>query len=124
MNNEKTLLIDATGLLFIKTTTDLDFRIESLLRDSKINNYRIFLKEKINNNKPINKRFEVEYHLSTKYNAEYYKDMKNEIVNIYKSDKSKYVVATLSGELFDMLDGIHFDYYYQRNDYKDCNPKK
>jgi hypothetical protein len=28
---DKELLIDATGLLFIKTSTDLDFRIQSII---------------------------------------------------------------------------------------------
>ena len=120
-NDDKVLLIDGTGLMFIRTSTDLDYRIKSIKRDSGIKNYRLFLKQKLNNKKPINKRYEVEDDLSKKYNAEYFTDMKSEIVKIYQSDKSKYVVATLSGELFEMLDGVHFDYYYQRNKYRNCN---
>lgn len=114
---EKELLIDGTGLLFIKTTTDLDLRISNILKDTGISKYRILLKEKLNNQKNINKRFNVEHELISKYNAELYKDMKSEIVRIYNSNKNKYVVATLSGELFDMLDGVHFDYYFRRNKY-------
>lgn len=120
----KELLIDATGLLFIKTSTDLDLRINSILRDTGINKYRIFLKKKLNNKLPINKRYEVLDDLINRYNAELYDDMKSEIVKIYKSDKDKYIVATLSGELFDMLDGTHFDYYYKRNKYINLNKKQ
>jgi L-rhamnose mutarotase len=116
---DKELLIDATGLLFIKTSTDLDFRIQSILRDSGISKYRIFLKENINNQFNINKRYSVEEDLKNKYNAEVYKDMKLEISNIYYSNKNKYIVATLSGELFALLDGTHFDYYHKRNKYVD-----
>jgi hypothetical protein len=116
----KELLIDATGLLFIRTSTDLDLRIKSILRDSGIDKYRIFLKEDINNKKNINKRYNVENDLKVRYNVEIYKDMKNEIVKIYNSNKDLYVVATLSGELFSKLDGKHFDYYYKRNHYKNC----
>lgn len=117
---EKILLIDATGLLFIKTSTDLDLRIKSILKDSGIDKYRIFLKENINNKKNINKRYNVENDLKIRYNVEVYKDMKNEIVKIYNTNKDIYVVATLSGELFNKLDGKHFDYYYRRNEYKKC----
>lgn len=117
---EKELLIDGTGLLFIKNSTDLELRIKSILRDSGIDKYRIFLKENINNKKNINKRYDVESDLKNKYNAEIYKDMKNEIVKIYNSNKDLYIVATLSGELFSKLDGKHFDYYYKRNQYKNC----
>lgn len=116
----KTLLIDGTGLLFIRTTTDLELRINSIIRDTGIEDYRIFMKKKLNNTKKINKRDLVLEDLTNKYKAEFYNDMKTEIVNIYNTDKTKYVVATLSGELFDMLDGEHFDYYYQRNKWRQC----
>lgn len=116
---EKELLIDGTGLLFIRTSTDLDFRIQSIQRDTGISKYRIFLKEKLNNKSNTNKRYEVEEHLKIKYNAEIYKDMKSEIVKIWNADKDRYVVATLSGELFEMLDGTHFDYYHKRNMFKE-----
>lgn len=116
----KELLIDATGLLFIKSSTELKFRIESILRDSGIKKYRIFLKEKINTKLSGDKRFNVELELIQNYKVEIYKNMKDEIVKIYNSDKNRYVVATLSGELFAMLDGKHFDYYFKRNNYKEC----
>jgi hypothetical protein len=45
--------------------------------------------------------------------------MKLEISNIYYSNKNKYIVATLSGELFALLNGTHFDYYHKRNKYVD-----
>jgi hypothetical protein len=117
---KKELLIDGTGLLFIKTSTDLDLRIKSILKDTKISSYRLFLKEKMNNDRNINKRYQVEEDLIENYNAEIFKDMKSEIVKIYNTDKDRYVVATLSGELFNMLDGIHFDYYFRRNKWKKC----
>lgn len=112
---EKELIIDGTGLLFIKTSTDLKLRINDILKNSGISNYRVFLKEKMNNQKFVNKRFDVEKELIEDYSAEVYKNMKDEIVKLYNSDKDKYMVATLSGELFNMLDGIHFDYYFKRN---------
>jgi hypothetical protein len=117
---KKELLIDGTGLLFIKTSTDLDLRIKSILKDTNISSYRLFLKEKMNNDRNINKRYQVEEDLIENYNAEIFKDMKSEIVKIYNTDKDRYVVATLSGELFNMLDGIHFDYYFRRNKWKQC----
>jgi hypothetical protein len=112
---ERELIIDGTGLLFIKTSTDLKLRIDDILKNSGISKYRMFLKENMNNQTPINKRFDVEKELIKTYNAELHKNMKDEIVKLYNSDKDRYMVATLSGELFDMLDGIHFDYYFKRN---------
>jgi hypothetical protein len=117
---EKELLIDGTGLLFIKQSTDLDLRIQNILDTTGIQKYRMFLKKDINNKKNINKRYEVEDDLIKRYNALIYNDMKSEIVKIYNSDKNKYVVATLSSELFNMLDGKHFDYYYLRNEWREC----
>lgn len=121
---EKELLIDGTGLLFIRTSTDLNLRINSILKDTGIYTYRIFLKEKLNNDRNINKRYEVENDLIVNYNAEVYKNMKKEIVDIFNTDRNRYVVATLSGELFYMLDGTHFDYYFKRNNWKVCKKIK
>lgn len=115
--NEKVLLIDGNGLLFIKKTTDLDLRINDILKNSGISNYRIFLKEELNNKKEDT---DVRDTLINKYNAEVYFNPKSEIIVLYNCNKEKYVVASLSSELFDELDGIHFDYYYKRNKYIKC----
>lgn len=117
---EKELLIDGTGLLFIKTSTELKDRIDSIIKNTKIKKYRLFLKRKINNTEPINKRYQVEIEMMDKYNAEVYDDMKSEIIKIYNSNKDRYIVATLSSELFERLDGIHYDYYFKRNKFRKC----
>lgn len=110
---QRELIIDGTGLMFIKTSTDLDLRIKGILHKTGISKYRIFLKEKINNKLHINKRFYVEKELKERYNAEVYEDMKTEIVKLYNSDKEKYMVATLSGELFDMLTEITCEFWFK-----------
>lgn len=118
----KTLLIDATGLLFIRDTTDIDHRISSIFRDSGITEYRIFSKRVINDpKKPYNNnREKVIKHIEKNYDLEIYDDMKSEMIKIWESDKERYVISTLSGELFDRLEGIHFDHYHKRNHYRKC----
>lgn len=114
---KKVLLIDGNGLMFIKKTTDLDHRISCILKDSGIEDYKIFLKEVLNDNdedSDIRKRLINEYKATEHFNS------KEEIVSLYNCDKEKYVVATLSSELFDMLDGEHFDYFYKRSCYRKC----
>ena len=80
------------------------------------------MKSKINNKKKPygNKRDDVIKYLNENYDLEYYTDMKSEMVKIWKSDKDRYVISTLSGDLFDMIEGRHFDHYFRRNRFRMC----